>query len=362
MTTIHRVLLTSLLIMPMFGMSPVASGQESAVAEAPAATDNKSTTDDNVTTADISKAAKQFLATLDDSLRSKTVFEFDDNEQRQRWSNLPVGMSPRAGVRLGDLNPEQTKAAMQLLEAVLSEHGYEKSLQIVEGDEVLLKNFQGDPENTRGYGRDNYFFSILGEPSATKPWMLQFGGHHLALNITFVGEQSTLAPSHTGANPAIYTIEGKTIRPLGHELVKAYAMMESLDDSQREQAVLDSKLQNLVLGPGRDGQMIAPEGLKGSELTEKQQALLLELASEWTGIVNPAHAAAKNAELKDNINETWFAWSGPTATGSSAYFRIQGPTVFIEFAPQGEGEEGLTHIHTIYRDPTNEYGTKWWKR
>ena len=44
--------------------------------------------------------------------------------------------------------------------------------------------------------------------------------------------------------------------------------------------------------------------------------------------------------------------SGPTTNGSMAYFRIQGPTLVIEYAPQ----RSLDHIHTIYRDPTSDYG------
>jgi hypothetical protein len=43
------------------------------------------------------------------------------------------------------------------------------------------------------------------------------------------------------------------------------------------------------------------------------------------------------------------------AHGSAAYFRIQGPTLVIEYAPQGS----VDHIHTIYRDPTNDYGAKY---
>ncbi len=53
--------------------------------------------------------------------------------------------------------------------------------------------------------------------------------------------------------------------------------------------------------------------------------------------------------------QTWFAWSGDTKNGGLAYYRIQGPTVVIEYAPQ-QGD--LDHIHTIYRDPTNDYGAK----
>ena len=40
----------------------------------------------------------------------------------------------------------------------------------------------------------------------------------------FRSEQGTLAPTHTGAQPAHYEIEGKAIRPLGRETDKAFVM------------------------------------------------------------------------------------------------------------------------------------------
>jgi hypothetical protein len=177
-----------------------------------------------------------------------------------------------------------------------------------------------------------------------------------------VGEHATLAPSHTGSQPAIYEVEGKTVRPLGGESDKAYTLLQALDDTQRKQAILGAKMHDLVLGPGRDGQMIQPEGLKGSELTDKQREMLLDLIGEWVGIQNNVVAKAKMEEVKTNLAETWFAWSGPTEKGAAAYFRIQGPTVLIEYAPQTLGGDPTKHIHTIYRDPTNDYGVKWWKQ
>src|SRR5262249_51165636 len=104
------------------------------------------------------------------------------------------------------------------------------------------------------------------------------------------------------------------------------------------------------------------EGIKGTELSEKQREMLLDLASEWIGMQNEAIAAGKMAEVQKNIELTWFAWSGPTQNGSPAYFRIQGPTLVIEYAPQRLGGDATRHIHTIYRDPTNDYGTKWWPK
>ncbi len=64
------------------------------------------------------------------------------------------------------------------------------------------------------------------------------------------------------------------------------------------------------------------------------------------------------------VAETWFAWSGPngpTSNGKAAYFRIQGPTLVIEYSPQrvrGTNHLDTNHIHTIYRDPTNDYGKR----
>ena len=88
--------------------------------------------------------------------------------------------------------------------------------------------------------------------------------------------------------------------------------------------------------------------------------MLLELANEWIGIQNEAVGKVKLAEVEGSLEETWFAWSGPIERGGAAYFRIQGPTVFIEYAPQRLGGDPTKHIHTIYRDPTNDYGAKWW--
>jgi len=308
-------------------------------------------------TAGIVAATNQFLASLDEVQRRKVVFDFKDDAQRRRWSNLPNAIFKRQGLRMGDLTQPQREAVLGILAAAFSSQGYEKVLQIVDADEWLKKS-----SGETMFGRDEYHVSFLGQPSTREPWMIQFGGHHLGLNITLVGEQRTLAPSHTGAQPAIYELEGKTVRPLGHETDKAFALLSSLNESQRKLAILGFQMRDLVLRPGRDGQTIQPEGIKGSALSEKQRDMLLDLASEWTGILHEAVAKAKLDEMRKNIAETWFAWSGPTEKGSAAYFRIQGPTVVIEYAPQRLGGDATKHIHTIYRDPTNDYGVKWWKR
>ena len=67
-------------------------------------------------------------------------------------------------------------------------------------------------------------------------------------------------------------------------------------------------------------------------------------------------------EVKGHLDQTYFAWYGPTTQGSPAYFRVIGPTLVIEYSPQGDrgAAPGSTyHVHGIYRDPTNEYGAKY---
>ncbi len=309
-------------------------------------------------TARIVVAANRFLATLDQQQRKNVLFAFDDEAQRARWSNFPVRMTPRAGLKMGDLSATQRSAAMSLLATVLSARGYEKVQQIVEGDEMLKANERNNPM----FGRDLYYISLLGTPSETKPWMLQFGGHHLAVNVTIAGEHGVLTPTLTGAQPALYTLAGKTVRPLGQESDKALALLNALDEGQKKQAILSYHVGDLVLGPGQDGKTIQPEGLKAAAMSDRQRAMLLDVISEWSGIVHESAAAARMAELRADLDDTWFSWSGPTTAAPgqniTAYYRIQGPHLVIEYAPQRLGGDLSMHVHTMYRDPTNDYGKK----
>jgi hypothetical protein len=309
-------------------------------------------------------AANGFLATLSDAERTRATFEFAGS-QRTGWSNLPTGIFQRNGLRLGDLTAPQREAALALLAAALSRSGYQKVNDIMNADEALKNRGGGRTGGRQGgggggrggiqFGADEYYLALLGTPSTTAPWLIQFGGHHLAINVTVVGPNNVLTPSLPATQPAHYVLNGQTIRPLGNENDKGFALVNALDAAQQKQAILNYQVKDLVLGPGADGKVIQPEGILASALNASQQALLLDVAHEWVGILNDDAATAKMAEIKANLPRTYFAWSGPTTNGSVAYYRIQGPTVVIEYAPQ-QGD--VEHIHTIYRDPTNDYGAK----
>lgn len=311
-------------------------------------------------------AAKAFLESLEEKQREKAALEFD-NKKKPNWSNLPTSFVPRNGARLGDLSKEQREKAMAVIAAVLSKDGYQKVIDIMDGDQKLTEGKGGkDKGKDKGkdgkgkdkgkgptFGKDEYYLAIFGTPSETKPWMVQFGGHHLGVNVTVIGKHFVLTPTHTGTQPALFQRDKAEVRPLGREVDTAQKLMDSLDKKQRTQAIIGEKAQGeLLLGPGRDGKKVEPKGIKGDALSKEQQGLLLDVIGAWVNVVESDSAAERMAAIKEKIAETYFAWSGPTEKGKAAYFRVQGPAVVIEYAPQG----GTDHIHTVIRNPENDYG------
>lgn len=298
-------------------------------------------------------AADALLATLDEKQREQLLFTFDDGDQRLRWSNLPVNMVKRAGLRMGDLNKAQRDAVYRLIRATMSERGYQEFIDNVNGDEELRKNArQGAPP----FGRDEFFVSILGKPSSETPWMWQFGGHHLAVNATVAGERITLSPTLTGGQPTSYEIDGRKVRLLGGEVKAAAALMAALDADQKTKAVVSDQRGNLAFGPRAREIKTKAEGIRADQLNEKQQALLKALIAERVGILNHVHAAQAMQRITKSFGKTYFAWFGPTGEDAVGMWRIQGPTVIIEFCPQRLGGDPANHVHAMFREPGNDYG------
>lgn len=325
----------------------------------------------------IARATTAFLGMLSDEQRAAVQFPFSPQPRataahfkggmrgdvdmvgeqygRAMWSNFPVSDVPRPGLRLGSLDEAQHEAVMALLQLLLSDRGYRKVLDIMGSDQALANT--GTPYAS---GRAAYTLAILGTPGVTDLWMMQFGGHHLALNVAMLGEQAVLAPVLTGCLPAIYEENGMRVRVLAAENDKAFALLDTLNNKQRGWAIIGHPVSELALGPGHDGETILPVGVKGSTLNPQQRGMLFDLIDEWAGLLNAAHAAPRLAEIRDGLDETFFAWSGPTTRkpdrNGASYFRVQGPRLFIEFSPQEPGGDLTMHAHTIYRDPQNAYG------
>ncbi len=238
----------------------------------------------------------------------------------------------------------------------MSEAGYERVIAEWNADDALGGGGGGGLQ----FGTQYYWVAIIGTPSETDPWQWQWGGHHVTVNATVVGSAVALTPSFIGVQPATYTdADGNTVRPLGDIEDDAFVLINSLDDEQRQTAVLGDTYMDLILGPGQDGRTIQSEGLAGSEMSGDQQETFLRLIGHYAGLVNDAAASERMAEIEADLDETYLAWYGPTEEGSAGYFRVTGPTIVVEYSPQSMGGNAADHIHGIYRHPTNDYGAKW---
>jgi hypothetical protein len=120
-----------------------------------------------------SAGAFRDMLSADERARLEKPF---DRAHAIHWSNLPLGVVPRDGLRLGDLDASKTSAARKLLAEAFTNCGLTLLDDVRAADDALI------PLDTRKIGWDgrNYFLTFLGAPSHDKAWMLQVGGHHLA--------------------------------------------------------------------------------------------------------------------------------------------------------------------------------------
>ena len=299
-------------------------------------------------------ATDAFLATLSDDERGAVLFDWTNTEQKQRWSNLPEGGFERAGLMWGNLAETQQEAWLAVMAATLSTEGYTRVLAEWNADDQLGGGGGGGGLT---FGSNYYWIAIIGTPSETDPWQWQWGGHHVTVNATIMGDNLALTPSFIGVQPASYTdADGNTVRPLGDIEDEAFALINALDASQQQSAILGSTSIDLVLGPGQDGKTIQSEGLPASELTADQRTSLLSLIGHYARLANDAAAAVRMEEITSTLDDTYLAWYGSTTAGEAGYFRITGPTLVIEYAPQQMGGNAVNHIHGIYRYPVNDFG------
>lgn len=294
-------------------------------------------------------AARAFLATLGEEQRARCVYSLD-GEERRDWTNLPPGRD-ESGLRLGELEEAQIRAVLDLLAASLSEQGYAEVCDIMLADDRLLRD--GQPRV--GFGVAEFWILLFGDPTEEGAWGLQLDGHHLGLNLTFEGERMTHAPSLVGTQPARYRRGEEVVAPLADELDPAFALVNALTDEQRARAVVSEERGRILAGPGRDDFVPEPAGLQLDELDAEQRAHVKALLAAYVNDLPEAAARPRLAALEGEIDRMHLAWSGPTEPDGLGSFRLKGPTVLVEYAPQDRSEPP-EHLHSIYRDPKGDYG------
>lgn len=296
------------------------------------------------------RAAQAFLESLSDDLRTQCNLTLDDSE-RSNWTNVPPGAVEK-GARLGDMDAEHLHRACDLLATVLSDQGYAQMRDTLLADDRLL--IGGTPR--RGFGAENFWLVIFGTPSTTGAWGLQLDGHHIAINLSFDGTRMTMSPSFFGTQPSRYERSGETIRPMAGEVDAAFALVRSLSDEQRAQAVVGDRRGRIFAGPGHDGEVPEVTGLGCASFDDPQRELLSVLIHHYIGHLPSADARARMLSLRAEFDRMSFAWSGPVEEGSDVSYRLQGPSLLIEYACQDLGGDPLNHLHAMYRNPRNEYG------
>ena len=150
-------------------------------------------------TAEVVQATNAFLATLDADAKDTVEYDFTDNKARQTWSNFPATTVQREGIQLSVLSADQLKAAYAVLQTALSADGYTQDANIQLADDELSK-VSSSGASDFGALKD-YYLAVYGTPSATNPFMVQFGGHHLARTLTYNGDKVSQTPQFVGSEP-----------------------------------------------------------------------------------------------------------------------------------------------------------------
>jgi Protein of unknown function (DUF3500) len=294
-------------------------------------------------------AAIAFLAALPADSRRRATFAFDHKE-RLNWHYVPRG---REGISLKEMPPAARIAAHDLMKTCLSAVGYGKAVNVIRLEDVLRQtetfgSLLRDPEK--------YYVTVFGTPGPT-PWGWRLEGHHLSLNFTVApGKPISVTPAFMGANPAdVRAGSLKGLRTLGAEQDLGRALALSLDAGQQRRMLIgDRSPGDIVSGPSRRESFGAPVGLPLADMTGDQRALALRLVEEYARNMRSEMADEELRRLREAGPErVHFAWAGPLVPGQAHYYRLHGPTLLVEF---DNTQNDATHIHSVWRDPQNDFG------
>jgi len=147
----------------------------------------------------------------------------------------------------------------------------------------------------------------------------------------------------------------KGLRALGEEHDAGWALLESLGEAQRREAVFEARTYGDIVTRNRDQvEPLDAAGISAARLDERQRALLWKLVETYARSFEPGLAEARLARAKQGgIEAIRFGWAGSIARGKPHYYRVQGPLFLIEYdASQNDGN----HIHTVWRDFTGDFG------
>lgn len=302
----------------------------------------------------MTRAAENFLSLLTPEQKARAVYSFTATE-RTNWHFVP--RDDRKGVQIKEMDEKQRAAAMALLKTGLSQKGYTRATTIMAMENVLkaLEKGTGPVRDT-----ERYFVTLFGTPpfSASKPWGWRFEGHHLALNVTVVGNKIAASPNFYGANPAEVRVDDggmKGTRVLKDEEEVARTFLAALTPEQLKTTIYATDAPNDILtGDKVKVEALEAKGILYKALTKEQKKLLEAVIAVHTGNMAPDLARERTNRLtKAGKDQILFAWAGSTERGQRHYYRIQGPTFLVEY---DNTQNNANHIHSVWRDFNGDFG------
>jgi hypothetical protein len=314
-------------------------------------------------------AVIHFLKTLSPEQYSHTTYSFNDT-LRHKWTNLPVGLVPRAGIQYGSLSDSSRMAFHRVLASMLSSQGYLKATSIMRLDDILNVLYQS--EFDRGHitsqtlkmtqdlqwAHSNYYISVFGLPGNRQPWSINFGGHHIALTYTTDGKKISMTPYFIGTDPSeVKSDKYAGLRILNKEEDYGFMLVNMLSETQKSKAILKQETpKDIITSPKSNQRIDSYYGIAAKEFTKDQMTILKLLIEEYTH--NFMHEKAH--DLMSRIDHTgykkiYFAWIGSLVNNQPHYYIINGPDFLIEYDNVGFQQDG-NHIHAILREKGNDFG------
>jgi hypothetical protein len=303
------------------------------------ATASSEAPDEKTLIANMQEAATHYFESLDSAQQEKTAYAFGD-EERFRWHwTTPRGF-PRNGLPLREMNEEQKKAALALLQASISSAGVEKSLNIMS----LQRDLGNDPEL--------YYVTLFGTAGTGEPWGWRWEGHHLSRHFTVAGEQVAMTPFFHGSWP---TTSERGLRAMPREEDAALELINSMAGDLRTAAIFQADTLTIHVTQN-DARVdpLEPVGVAYGEMSAEQQALVVEIMQSYLAslpekIATPSYERISAAGL----DEIRFGWAGSLEHQRPQYYRLQGPTFLLEF---DNSRNRGTHIHSVWRDFERDFG------
>lgn len=304
---------------------------------------------------DIASAANKFINTLNKEQQAKTVFPFDVEE---RYNFHFVPRDDRKGISLNELEAPQKEAAMVLLKSCLSNEAFQKSTEIMQLD-IVLKAIEQRPASDHYRDPGKYFFTIFGIPGQNTIWGWRVEGHHVAFNFSASNNKLVAAtPGFLGANPAIVQDgpqKGKQV--LKDETNMGFDLLHSFSKDQTTKIIFDNTAPGEIFTFDKRKALIEnPAGISWAEMTDVQQQNLLKLIGLYVHRYSKLFADDMLKEIQSaGFDKLRFAWAGSQqpGIGQPHYYRIQGPTIIIEY---DNTQNNANHVHSVIRDLLHDFG------